>query len=178
MNCNWHSLVNKLLCQIYTSTPTRYPIMLNWKEVLNYADNGNPEPDRRVEKSDAEWRKQLTEEQYQVSRKHGTERPFSGEHCEAFGSGKYGCICCGSLLFDANEKFESGTGWPSFSEPAKINAIKYKIDRSYGMTRVEALCNVCDAHLGHVFPDGPPPSGLRYCMNSVSLKKLEESEPV
>ena len=149
--------------------------MLNWKEVLKYADNGNPEPDRRVEKSDSEWKEQLTDEQFQVARRHGTERPFTGEHCASFDPGIYGCVCCGETLFDANEKFESGTGWPSFTQPAKLNAIKYKVDRSFGMTRVETLCNVCDAHLGHVFPDGPDPTGLRYCMNSAALKKLEEA---
>jgi methionine-R-sulfoxide reductase len=148
--------------------------MLTWKDVLTFAKNGNPEPDRKVVKSDAEWRQQLTPEQYQVTRKAGTERPFSSEMCSLFTPGRYSCVCCGTLLFDAKEKFESGTGWPSFSQPAKDNAIAYHADHSHGMVRVETVCNTCDAHLGHVFPDGPTPSGLRYCMNAVALEKKSE----
>lgn len=150
---------------------------LNWKTILSYADKGNPEPERRVEKTEAEWKTLLSEEAFHVTRKHGTERPFSGEHCHSFGPGRYACVCCDTLLFDAAEKFESGTGWPSFTRPATENAIRYKVDRSFGMVRVETLCNTCDAHLGHVFPDGPKPTGLRYCMNSVALKKLKETTP-
>lgn len=147
--------------------------MIHWDQILTYAKNRNPEPDKRVEKTDAEWAQQLSPEQYQVTRKHGTERPFSGEYCGVFELAIYACVCCGALLFDAREKFESGTGWPSFTQPIQANAIKYIADHSYGMTRVETLCNTCDAHLGHVFPDGPQPSGLRYCMNSVALKKTD-----
>ncbi|MCH8495429.1 MAG: peptide-methionine (R)-S-oxide reductase MsrB [Balneolales bacterium] len=147
--------------------------MLNWNTILLFAKKTNPEPDRRVVKSDSEWKQQLTSEQFRVTRQHGTERPFSGEYCTVYDPGIYGCVCCRTPLFDSNEKFESGTGWPSFTLPLKDNVIKYIVDTSFGMTRVETLCNVCDAHLGHVFPDGPQPSGLRYCMNSVSLVKLK-----
>lgn len=151
--------------------------MMNWNDVLNHSKN-NPEPDHKVQKTDAEWKQQLTPEQYHVTRQHGTERPFSGEHCASYGPGRYACICCGTELFDASVKFESGTGWPSFTEPVKDNVIRYKLDNSYGMQRVEVLCNVCDAHLGHVFPDGPRPSGLRFCINSASLQKMELGESV
>ena len=147
--------------------------MLTWNDILDYARRGNPAPDRKVTKSDAEWRKQLSAEAFQVTRKTGTERPFSSEMCSLFKPGVYHCVCCDTLLFDAAGKFESGTGWPSFTQPAAVNAIAYRADVSHGMTRVEALCNTCDAHLGHVFPDGPPPSGLRYCMNAVALANRE-----
>lgn len=145
--------------------------MLNWNDVIHFASKGNPEPDRRVEKTDEEWRKELSPEVFAVTRAKGTERPFSGEFCEAFEPGKYSCTCCDTLLFDSEEKFESGTGWPSFTQPVKRNTVAYKKDSSHGMIRVEILCNICDSHLGHVFPDGPAPSGLRYCVNSLSLKK-------
>lgn len=148
--------------------------MINWKEIINVSSKENPEPDRTVTKTDAEWKEQLTEEEYYVTRKHGTERPFSSEMCGLFEPGEYGCVCCGTLLFDANEKFDSGTGWPSFTQPVKENAIEYIKDSSMGMVRVETLCNTCKAHLGHVFPDGPAPTGLRYCMNAVALKKVTE----
>ena len=126
----------------------------------------------KIKKSDAEWRKELTPEQYRVTREHGTERAFSSEMCSLLTPGRYECVGCGTLLFDASEKFESGTGWPSFTQPVTPEVIAYKVDRSYGMERVETLCNVCEAHLGHVFPDGPRPSGLRYCMNAVALHKV------
>jgi len=139
---------------------------------LRYAKEGNPEPDKKVIKTDEEWRSILTPDVYQITRKKGTERPFTGKYCEAHDPGRYACVCCGTLLFDSETKFESGTGWPSFTEPVAENVIRYEDDRSYGMHRVEVMCNVCDAHLGHVFPDGPPPTGLRYCINSASLRKL------
>jgi len=148
--------------------------MLTWKVVLGLGKTGNSAPDRRVERSPAEWRTQLTPEQFRVTRQAGTERPFSSEMCNLFEPGIYACVCCGTILFDASEKFDSGTGWPSFTQPVKENAIAYRTDTSYGMTRVETVCNTCDAHLGHVFPDGPAPSGLRYCMNAVALKKVHE----
>lgn len=147
--------------------------MLTWKDVIQYAGKGSPKPDFRVEKSKADWKEQLSSEVYFVTREHGTERAFSSDMCSKFEPGTYQCACCGSLLFDAKEKFESGTGWPSFTQPVKDNAIAYIEDRSFGMHRVETICNACDAHLGHVFPDGPMPSGLRYCINAVALKKVD-----
>lgn len=151
--------------------------MLKWMDVLSYASKGTPAPDRRVERSADEWQKELTPEQFHIMRKKGTEAPFSGAYCESHAPGKYACACCSTLLFDASLKFDSGTGWPSFTQPVKENAISYHKDVSYGMIRVEVLCNSCDAHLGHVFPDGPPPSGLRYCINSVSIRLLEPQDP-
>ena len=144
--------------------------MLKWNDVLNYARNGNPVPDRKVRKTDEEWRTILGAEAFAVMRQTGTERPFSSEMCSLFKPGVYQCAGCDTVLFDAEGKFESGTGWPSFTQPLSVNVVAYRVDESHGMTRVEALCNVCDGHLGHVFPDGPPPSGLRYCMNAVALK--------
>ena len=148
--------------------------MLDWKEVERLATQGNHTPPRTVRKSDAEWRAQLTDEEFVVTRKHGTERAFSSQMCAVFEPGRYECKCCGTLLFDAATKFDSGTGWPSFTQPIEPEVIAYIMDRSYGMSRVETLCNVCEAHLGHVFPDGPKPSGLRYCMNAVALRKVSE----
>src|SRR5690606_18517124 len=132
---------------------------------------GNPTPPKRVEKTETEWKSRLTPEQFAITRQKGTERAHSSEMCSAFEPGKYKCVCCGTLLFDAEEKFESGSGWPSFTQPAEINHIAYHKDTSLGIIRVEITCNTCDAHLGHVFPDGPEPSGLRYCVNAVSLEK-------
>ncbi len=146
---------------------------MNWNDVIRYANNGSPKPDQRVEKTDKEWQNILSPEEFRITRQKGTERAFSGEYCEAHEPGLYACRCCGTLLFDSNLKFESHSGWPSFTEPVKDNVIKYEKDTSYGMTRVEVMCNVCDCHLGHVFPDGPPPSGLRFCINSASIKLVE-----
>ena len=146
--------------------------MITWKEVIHFAVNGNPAPDRRVVKTAKQWQHMLTPEQYRVTRLKGTERPFSGELCSIFDEGTYSCICCGTLLFDSTIKFNSSSGWPSFTQPLKENAIKYERDTSHGMVRVEVMCNTCDAHLGHVFPDGPEPSGLRYCINSESMKLI------
>ena len=147
--------------------------MINWNSIIQITKNGNLSPDKRVEKTATEWREILTDEQYRVTRLKGTERPHSSELCSLFEPGIYGCVCCDTLLFDANEKFESGTGWPSFTQPIKENVVGYIKDISFGMVRIEAICNTCDAHLGHVFPDGPEPSGLRYCMNAVSLRKMK-----
>lgn len=148
--------------------------MLTWKDIIRFSTKGNPEPEQRVEKTEAEWRKILTPEQFRVTRKKGTEAAHSGAYCESHEAGKYNCICCDAPLFDSTIKFESGTGWPSFHQPITENAISYIKDASFGMIRVETLCNTCDAHLGHVFPDGPPPSGLRYCMNSEALQLQKE----
>ena len=121
-------------------------------------------------KTDEEWRKQLTPEQYHVARESGTERAFTGKYWKTKDAGVYHCICCGQPLFDSNTKFESGTGWPSFWSPLAHGNVEENQDTSYGMTRTEVRCSRCGAHLGHVFEDGPAPSGLRYCMNSASLE--------
>jgi len=142
-----------------------------WTDVLSRAHGRNPAPPQRVEKTPDEWRRQLTPVQFQITRLAGTERPFSSEMCGLFEPGLYACVCCGTVLFDANHKFESHSGWPSFTQPLQDNVIAYHADSSHGMTRIETTCAVCDAHLGHVFPDGPPPTGLRYCMNAVALEK-------
>ncbi|UZR99928.1 peptide-methionine (R)-S-oxide reductase MsrB [Chondrinema litorale] len=149
--------------------------MLTWKDVIHFAEKGNPEPDKRVEKTEKEWKSLLSADQYYITRQKGTERAFTGAYCESHEPGKYACTCCNTLLFDSTLKFDSGTGWPSFTQPVKDNAIKYEKDTSFGMIRVEVMCNSCDAHLGHIFPDGPEPSGLRYCINSASVKLLEKS---
>jgi methionine-R-sulfoxide reductase len=146
---------------------------LTWADVIAIAREGNPAPERRVERTDEEWRARLTPEQYRVTRRAATERPFSSDMCSLFEPGLYACVCCETPLFDSEEKFESGTGWPSFTQPVERAAVAYFVDDSFGMRRVETTCNTCDAHLGHVFPDGPPPSGLRYCINAVSLRKVE-----
>lgn len=147
--------------------------MLKYIDVLKFVNHGNPVASQRVVKTPEEWRSVLSPEVYEVTRLKGTERAYSAAMCSSFEPGLYACACCGTLLFDGREKFDSGTGWPSFTQPIEPGAIAYENDRSYGMRRIEALCSTCDAHLGHVFPDGPPPSGLRYCMNALSLNKIE-----
>ena len=147
------------------------PSTVRWNEVIELARRGNAAPPRRVEKTDAEWRAFLSDEQYYVARRKGTERPFSSEMCAVFEPGRYHCACCDTPLFDSTSKFDSGTGWPSFTQPLTSDVASYRLDTGHGMQRVETMCNVCDAHLGHVFPDGPPPSGLRFCINAVALRK-------
>ena len=149
--------------------------MLTWKNIIHFTVNGNPTPDKRVEKTDEEWKEILSSEQFMITRLKGTERPFSGEHCTSFTEGKYNCACCDTPLFDSSIKFDSSSGWPSFTQPIQENAIKYHKDSSHGMIRVEIVCNTCDSHLGHVFPDGPEPSGLRYCVNSLSIQLDDEN---
>jgi peptide-methionine (R)-S-oxide reductase len=122
----------------------------------------------KIVKPDAEWRRQLGPEEYHVAREHGTERAFTGRYWNTKTPGTYVCVCCGQPLFSSETKYESGTGWPSFWAPIAENAVDIKDDRSLFMRRTEALCSSCDAHLGHVFPDGPPPTGLRYCINGIA----------
>jgi peptide-methionine (R)-S-oxide reductase len=161
-NC---SLFDTFTCKPLETT------MITWKDIIHFTVDGNPTPTKRIEKTAKEWKEILTSNQYRITRLAGTEMAHTGAYCTSHEPGIYSCICCKNELFDANIKFESGTGWPSFTQPITTNAIKYIKDESHGMIRVEVQCNQCDSHLGHIFPDGPKPSGLRYCINSESLIK-------
>jgi peptide-methionine (R)-S-oxide reductase len=130
----------------------------------------------KIVKTEEEWKKQLSAEQYDVARRAGTERAFTGKYWDSKDKGTYNCVCCGEPLFKSDTKFNSGTGWPSFTQPVSQDAVSEHTDRAYGMSRTEVRCARCDAHLGHVFPDGPNPTGLRYCMNSASLNLKPEEK--
>jgi peptide-methionine (R)-S-oxide reductase len=153
----------------------RYPNRLPGAATIPKRE-GKPYDGTKVVKSEEEWRAQLTPEQFRITRARGTERSCSGAFWNSKDDGTFLCICCGQPLFDSRTKFDSGTGWPSFREAVDADRVTLKSDDAHGMIRTEVLCSRCDAHLGHVFPDGPPPDGLRYCINSVALKLVPRAE--
>ena len=150
--------------------------MLRWPDVIKYAKYSNPEPLYRVEKTEAAWQQQLTPAQFRVLRQKNTESPYRNLYCRSYEPGVYACVGCGSLLFSSSTKYHAISGWPSFTQALTKGAVKYLFDNSHHLQRIEVQCNVCDGHLGHVFPDGPEPSGLRYCINSESLIRIAEEK--
>ena len=140
---------------------------------MNFTKN-TTDTTQKIQKTEEEWRRELTPEQYHILREKGTERPFTGQYADSHAEGKYLCAACGQELFSSDTKFESGSGWPSFYQPAQQSAVEEHADNTYGMRRVEVTCSRCGGHLGHVFPDGPRPTGMRYCINSASLKLDEK----
>jgi methionine-R-sulfoxide reductase len=158
--------------------PSTEPTMVNVRVFNERAELVGPVSTARVVKTDAEWQEQLSPEQYQIARGKGTERPFCGNLLDNKKEGVYACICCDLPLFASNSKFNSGTGWPSFFQPIAAENVSTHEDRSHGMVRLEILCARCDAHLGHVFDDGPRPTGLRFCVNSESLKFIDQADLV
>ena len=145
---------------------------MNWNQILQTIKNGNAKPKRRVEKTQIEWASLLPQNVYGITREKGTESPYSDASCTLFEKGVYTCACCQEPLFNSAIQYDSGSGWPSFTAPITDATIKYLEDYSLGgRQRIEVQCNVCDAHLGHVFPDGPPPNGLRFCINALALIK-------
>ncbi|GGG57549.1 peptide-methionine (R)-S-oxide reductase MsrB [Hymenobacter glacieicola] len=152
--------------------------MLRWIDVLTFAKYSNPEPPRRLELSEAQWQAQLSPAQFRVMRQKATEPPYRNAYCRSYEPGVYACRGCATPLFDSSTKYHAMSGWPSFTQPLARNLIRYAFDESHHMQRMEALCNICGAHLGHVFPDGPAPGGLRYCLNSESLEQRPAAEPL
>jgi peptide-methionine (R)-S-oxide reductase len=183
--CAWAACSTVLIAGCSSDTPAPSPPVATAAadaaspstetEPMSESDAADPLVRDELPQTEAEWKKILTPEQFKVTRKHGTERAFTGEYWNTKTEGTYRCVCCGEPLFDSETKFDSGTGWPSFWEPIAPEAVKEVDDSSFFMTRTEVRCRRCDAHLGHVFDDGPQPTGQRYCMNSAALK-LEEAK--